>query len=83
MVSQYLKIREIVTSRGNAGGTTCAVLQGLDSIKCWGYNAHGQLGLGDTNNRGDANDEMGYLLPFVETGSQTQVVAATAGMLHV
>ena len=29
------------------------------SIKCWGYNKYGQLGLGDTNNRGDGPGEMG------------------------
>jgi alpha-tubulin suppressor-like RCC1 family protein len=82
-VSQYLKLKDIFTSRGNAGGTTCALLQGLDSLKCWGYNANGQLGLGDTNNRGDGPDEMGYLLSFVDTGSQTRVITASVGMLHV
>ena len=29
------------------------------SIKCWGFNYYGQLGLGDTNNRGDGPGEMG------------------------
>ena len=29
------------------------------SFKCWGVNQYGQLGLGDTNNRGDGRGEMG------------------------
>jgi E3 ubiquitin-protein ligase HERC3 len=49
-----------------AGGYhTCAIL--VDGgIACWGYNASGQLGLGDTVNRGDAAGQMGSTLrrPF-------------------
>jgi len=36
-----------------------------DTFKCWGYNEHGQLGLGDTNDRGDNPNEMGDDLPTV------------------
>jgi E3 ubiquitin-protein ligase HERC3 len=36
-----------------------------DFIKCWGLNNRGQLGLGDTQNRGDAPGEMGKALPAV------------------
>ena len=34
-------------------------------MKCWGYNVYGQLGLGDTANRGDDPGEMGDSLPAV------------------
>ena len=37
---------------------TCAVLDNA-SLKCWGLNDEGQLGLGDNNNRGDGSNEMG------------------------
>ncbi len=40
----------------------CALLDN-DTLKCWGENTKGQLGLGDTNNRGDAPGEMGDALP--------------------
>ena len=35
-------------------------------LKCWGGNQYGQLGLGDTEDRGDAPGEMGDALPFIE-----------------
>jgi cysteine-rich repeat protein len=52
-----------------AGGYgTCALLDD-DSLKCWGENSYGQLGLGDTENRGDQPKEMGEALPSVDLGA--------------
>ena len=56
-------------SRVVAGNShTCAILSN-SSIKCWGHNDGGQLGLGDVNNRGDNPDEMGNNLPIVNVGN--------------
>ncbi len=46
--------------------------------QCWGKNSHGQLGLGDTEDRGDGAYEMGDLLPTVALGANRTAVAVSA-----
>ena len=60
---------------------TCVMLDN-SSIKCWGYNASGQLGLGDANNRGDGSNEMGDNLPSIDLGSGKTARAISAGDSH-
>ncbi len=62
---------------------TCVVLDN-DAVKCWGLNDDGQLGLGDTNARGDGAGEMGDALPAVSLGlsAGVRVVAIAAGDAH-
>lgn len=57
------------TARDIAAGDwhACAILDN-DTVKCWGYNTHGELGLGDNQNRGDEANEMGNNLPAVALG---------------
>ena len=43
---------------------TCALLDDA-TVKCWGDNQYGQLGLGDTDDRGDTPGEMGDALAIV------------------
>ena len=46
---------------------SCAIIPG-GLVKCWGENISGQLGQGDTINRGDNSGEMGDNLPPVDLG---------------
>ena len=66
----------------SAGGShTCAIV--FDgSVRCWGLNDKGQLGLGDTANRGDAAGEMGDNLPAVDLGTGRTATAISAGTNH-
>jgi alpha-tubulin suppressor-like RCC1 family protein len=57
---------------------SCALLDD-HTVKCWGYNHNGQLGLGDTATRGDAPGEMGDSLPAVALGTGRTALALTAG----
>jgi cysteine-rich repeat protein len=61
------------------GYHTCAILDN-DTLKCWGYNVYGALGLGDTSTRGDAQNEMGDALPTVNVGSGRTVIAVATGI---
>lgn len=54
----------------------CAALKD-GKMKCWGGNVFGQLGIGDTNTRGDDLNEMGTALPTVQLGQN--VVAPALG----
>ena len=66
----------------SAGNTyTCAILDD-NSVKCWGYNVYGQLGLGDKNGRGDEANEMGDKLPKVDLGTGRTAKAILAGGHH-
>jgi alpha-tubulin suppressor-like RCC1 family protein len=64
-----------------SGYSTCAMLDN-NTVKCWGDNSEGQLGLGDTNDRGDAPNEMGDNLPALNFGAGRSLVQMSGGELH-
>ena len=52
-------------------------------IKAWGSNQYGQLGYGDTNNRGNLVSSMGENLPFISFGGGVNTVLhISAGSWH-
>lgn len=72
-----------VTATALAGGffSTCALLSD-GHIKCWGFNNAGQLGLGDTKDRGSTLEEMGDNLPVVNLGVGATALTLAAGGGH-
>ena len=64
------------------GGAHSCVILDDGSVKCWGLNNTGELGLGDTAFRGDNPGEMGDALPKVDLGTGRTAVAIAAGGFH-
>ena len=56
---------------------SCAILDN-NTLKCWGQNTYGQLGLGDITARGDGAGEMGDALPTVNLGAGRTALKVSA-----
>jgi alpha-tubulin suppressor-like RCC1 family protein len=59
----------------------CAILDD-DSLKCWGAGGDGALGIGPSDNKGDAPNEMGAALPTVNLGAGRTAKAVAVGDFH-
>ena len=70
------RYRAIAISVGRLNN--CALLDD-HRVKCWGENGYGQLGLGDTMNRGPDPAGMGDNLPTVDLGTGRTAKSVTAG----
>jgi cysteine-rich repeat protein len=72
----------LIVAEVSAGGDhTCARFTN-GKVKCWGGNAYGQLGLGDTKARGDEQNEMGDALAFVKLGTDKKATSISAGFQY-
>ena len=65
-----------------AGSAHTCVVRTDGKVVCWGSNSAGQLGQGDTNNRGDNSGEMGSALAPVNLGTGRTALAVAAGDRH-
>ena len=59
---------------------SCAILDN-DSVKCWGRNNYGQLGIDNSTTMGDNSGEMA-LIPTVNLGTGRTATAIAAGQEH-
>lgn len=66
----------------SAGGNHACARLDNGQLKCWGRNLEGQLGLGDSANRGDGPGEMGAALPAVDLGAGRTCVGISAAALR-
>ena len=64
------------------GNESCAILDNA-AVKCWGRNTYGQLGQGDTVNRGSAASQLGDSLLAINLGAGRTAVKLTGGANHV
>lgn len=60
---------------------SCALLDD-GTVKCWGANASGELGLGDLQDRGSGPGQLGDALPAVALGSRSDIADLAAGGSH-
>ena len=51
-------------------------------VKCWGSNLYGELGYGDTDDRGDGPNEMGQYLDTIDFGDGFTPIAISMGSTH-
>ena len=69
------------TAIAAGGNHTCAILD-TAAVKCWGENGSGQLGQGNTADRGDGPGEMGDNLAPIDLGTGRTATAIAAGAGH-
>ena len=69
------------TAIASGGYHNCAILDDA-SVKCWGYDNFGELGLGYFEITGDEAGEMGDTLPAIDLGTGRTATAIAAGLAH-
>ena len=82
LVSIFLPSWGEVCNEGWSLGQHLCVTSRAGGLKCWGDNGSGQLGLGDTEHKGDDSSEMGDYLKKVFLGDNILVEHAWGAADH-
>ena len=77
----FVDVSGSVVSISTGNAHSCVILTDFN-VKCWGYNLYGQLGYGDTTQRGDGANEMGSYLPAIDVGSNVFPSFIASGTNH-
>jgi len=64
-----------ISQISSGGDSNCVLMEGDGSMRCWGYNGFGQLGVGHSNNIGDGGSEMGSYLQSVNLPSSISSIS--------
>ena len=78
--SSGFKTASSATAIATGAEHSCALLDNA-SVKCWGLNDHGQLGIGNTTTMGDNSSEMA-VLTSIDLGTGRTATAIAAGYSH-
>ena len=70
------------TARRSLRVALTRVRSSTPAVSCWGSGGSGQLGYGNTSNRGDGGGEMGDALPVVDLGTGRTAKAIAVGNGH-
>jgi alpha-tubulin suppressor-like RCC1 family protein len=81
-IGNSIEIMVTDVASGGAGTIHTCVLFGSGRVKCWGENQAGTLGYGDAINRGNEASDMGSNLPYLDLGTNRNVIQLSAGVLH-
>ena len=77
-----------ITKLATGGAHNCIIFDNTSTttiegkVKCWGYNAYGQLGYEDASNRGDNNSSMGDNLTALDLGTNLKATDLILGRYH-
>ena len=78
--SSGFKTASSATAIATGAEHSCALLDNA-SVKCWGLNDYGQLGIDNTTTMGDGPGEMA-VLPSIDLGTGRTATAIAAGYYH-
>jgi len=78
----FVNVNSNVQSIQVGGSHSCVHFSPSFDVKCWGTSSNGQLGYGDTQDRGGGANEMGEYLSIINFGPSVFVSEVSSGIYH-